>query len=195
MFPTSLDAFLALIHHHGEAAYSLMFGYAMAHTLLLAIFAGYAAQAGALEVGPLIAVCWAGTFVGDVIRFWVGRRFGTRWLGRWPRIERAVRLVARLADRHALWMVLVHRFPYGIRGIAGFAYGASSLSWPLFLALNFVAAGLWSATTVLTGYAFGFVAEKTLSDAASGLGVAMLVIFLALAWVLSRRLERVIERG
>lgn len=195
MFPTGIDAFLGLIHHHGEAAYSFMFGYAMLHTLLLAIFAGYAAQAGALEVGPLIAVCWAGTFTGDVVRFWVGRRFGTRWLRRWPRLQRAVEIAARVADRHHLWMILIHRYPYGIRGIAGFAYGASSLSWPLFLALNFVAAGVWSVATVGTGYAFGFVAEKTLTDAASGLGMAMLVVFLALAWVLSRRLERVIERG
>lgn len=195
MFPTSLDAFLDLIHHHGDVAYGFMFGYAMLHTLLLAIFAGFAAQAGALAVGPLIAVCWVGTFTGDVIRFWVGRRFGTRWLGRWPRLQRTVETAARVADRHHLWMVLVHRYPYGIRGIAAFAYGASSLPWPLFLVLNFVAAGLWSAATVGTGYAFGFVAEKTLTDAASGLGVAMLVIFLGLAWVLSRRLGRVIERG
>jgi membrane protein DedA with SNARE-associated domain len=195
MFPTDLAAFLDLIRLHGEVAYSFMFGWAMLHTLLLAIFAGYAAQAGALSLGPLLAVCWAGTFVGDVIRFWIGRRFGTRWLRRTPRIERAVRTVARLADRHHVWMMMLHRFPYGVRGIAGFAYGASALPWPRFLALNFVAAGIWSMATVGSGYAFGFVAEKTLSDAASGLGLAMLVAFLALAWVLSRRLERVIERG
>lgn len=195
MIPTDLASFLDVIRQHGEAAYSFMFAYAAAHTLLLAIFAGYAAQGGAFQVMPLIAVCWAGSFTGDVIRFWIGRRFGTRWLGGWPRIERAVQLVARLADRHYLWMILIHRYPYGIRGIAGFAYGASSLSWPQFLALNFVAAGVWSVATVGTGYAFGYVSEKTLSNASSGLGIGLLVAFLGLAWVLSRRLERVIERG
>ncbi len=195
MLPTDLASFLDTIRHHGDAAYSVMFGYAMLHTLLLAIFAGYAAQAGALSFVPLVAVCWTGSFTGDIVRFWIGRRFGTRWLRGVPRLQRAVETVARLADRHHYWMILIHRYPYGIRGIAGIAYGMSSLSWPAFLALNFVAAGLWSLATVSTGYAFGFVAEKTISDAASGLGVAMLVAFLALAWVLSRRLERVIERG
>ena len=92
-------------------------------------------------------------------------------------------------------MILIHRYPYGIRGIAGFAYGASSLPWPRFLVLNFVAAGVWSVATVGSGYAFGYVSEKTLSNASSGLGVGLLVAFLGLAWVLSRRLERVIERG
>ncbi len=195
MIPTDLSSFLGIIRHHGDAAYSLMFAYAAAHTLLLAIFAGYAAQAGALGFVPLVAVCWAGTFVGDVIRFWIGRRYGTRWLRGLPRLQRAVESAARLADRHHLWMILIHRYPFGIRGLAGVAYGMSTLGWPTFLALNFVAAGLWSFATVGAGYAFGYVSEKTLNDASSGVGVAMLVAFLGLAWVLSRRLERALERG
>lgn len=193
MFPTDLTSFLALLHHHGEAAYGFMFGYAFMHTLLLAIFAGYAA--GALGFGELIAVCWAGSFMGDVVRFWIGRRYGTRWLGGLPRVQRAVEMAARLADRHHFWMILVHRFPYGIRGVAGIAYGMSSISWPLFLVMNFVGAGLWATATVSAGYAFGYVSEKTMSDASSGVGLGLLVGFLALSWLLSRRLERALERN
>ena len=172
-----------------------MFGYAFMHTLLLAIFAGYAAGAGALGFGNLIAVCWAGSFLGDVVRFWIGRRYGTRWLGGLPRVQRAVEMAARLADRHHFWMILVHRFPYGIRGVAGIAYGMSSISWPLFLVMNFVGAGLWATATVSAGYAFGYVSEKTMSDASSGVGLGLLVGFLALSWLLSRRLERALERN
>ena len=168
MFPTDLTSFLALLHHHGEAAYGFMFGYAFMHTLLLAIFAGYAAGAGALGFGNLIAVCWAGSFLGDVVRFWIGRRYGTRWLGGLPRVQRAV---------------------------AGIAYGMSSISWPLFLVMNFVGAGLWATATVSAGYAFGYVSEKTMSDASSGVGLGLLVGFLALSWLLSRRLERALERN
>ena len=90
MFPTTLASFLELIRQHGDAIYSLMFAYAASHSLLLALFAGYAAQSGALSFGTLIAVCWLGSFTGDVIRFWIGRRLGTRWLERFPRFERAV---------------------------------------------------------------------------------------------------------
>jgi hypothetical protein len=63
---------------------------------------------------------------------------------------------------------LFHRYPHGIRGVAGFAYGISQLPWPTFLALNFVAAGLWSCAIVSAGYAFGQVSEKVMSDASSG---------------------------
>ena len=43
LFPTDLASFLELIRQHGDAAYSLMFAYAASHSLLLALFAGYAA--------------------------------------------------------------------------------------------------------------------------------------------------------
>ena len=195
LFPTDLTSFLELIRQHGDAAYSLMFAYAASHSLLFTLFAGYAAQSGALGFAPLVAVCWFGSFAGDVVRFWIGRRYGTRWLARFPRIARAVEISAKLTDRHYIWMILLHRYPHGIRGVAGFAFGMSKLSWPTFLALNFIAAGLWAGVIVSIGYAFGQVSEKVMNDASNGFGVVMLVAFLGLSWVLSKRLERVVEEG
>jgi membrane protein DedA with SNARE-associated domain len=99
LFPTDLASFLDLLRQHGEVAYTFVFSYAAAHSLLLALFAGYAASSGALSLGTVIAVCWFGSFVGDAIRFYVGRRFGTRWLGSVPKIELAMRRVSQLIER------------------------------------------------------------------------------------------------
>lgn len=196
LFPTDLASFIELIRQHGDAFYSLMFAYSAAHSLLLVLFAGYVAHSGALSLGTVIAVCWFGSFMGDVIRFWVGRRYGTRWLGSIPKVERIVRIAAQLADRHHIWMILLHRYPHGVRGLAGFAYGISRLSWVAFLTMNFIAAGIWSCAVVSAGYAFGKVSEKALNDASSGLGVIMLIAFLGLSWILSKKLERiVVERS
>lgn len=192
-FPTDLASFLALIDQYGHAAYSLMFAYAASHSLLFTLFAGYAAQAGAFDFNTLVLVCWGGSFGGDVIRFWIGRRFGTGWLHPFPRLQRAVETAARLADHHFMWMILVHRYPHGVRGVAGFAYGMSDLPWLAFLWLNFLAAGVWSFAVVTAGYAFGRLSAGLMEDVSSGLGVGMLVVFLGLSWVLSRRLDRVIE--
>ena len=194
LFPTDLASFLDLIRQHGNAAYSFMFAYAASHSLLLALFAGYAAHSGALNLGTLILVCWFGSFTGDVIRFWIGRRYGARLLERFQRFERPVQTVVRLTDRHYVWMILFHRFPNGVRGLAGFAYGISRLPWSAFLVLNFVAAGLWSGTVVSAGYAFGQFSEKSISDASSGLGIVMLVAFLGLSWLLSKKLDQIVER-
>jgi len=194
LFPTDLISFLDLIRQQGEAAYSFVFAYASAHSLLLALFSGYAAHAGALSLGTLIAVCWIGSFTGDVVRFWIGRRYGARLLDRFPQFDKPMRTVVRLTERHYIWMVLLHRFPNGIRGLAGFAYGMSRLPWPTFLALNFVAAGLWSGAVVSAGYAFGQFTETAINNASSGLGIVMLVAFLGLSWLLSRKFEQIIER-
>jgi uncharacterized protein (TIGR03382 family) len=194
LFPSDLTSFLDLIRQHGDVAYSLMFAYAASHSLLLALFGGYAAHAGALNFVTLVVVCGLGTFAGDVIRFWIGRRYGARLLERYPRFERPVQTAIRLTDRHHVWMILFHRYPHGIRGLAGFAYGMSRLSWSTFLVLNFIAAGLWSGAVVSAGYAFGQFSEKAMNNASSGLGIAMLVAFLGLSWLLSRRLERIVER-
>jgi len=194
LFPTDLTSFLDLIRQHGDAAYCFIFAFAASHSLLLALFAGYAAHSGALSLGTLIAMCWLGSFTGDVVRFWIGRRFGARWLGYFPRLERAVRAAAQLAERHHIWMILLHRYPHGIRSMAGFAYGISPLPWSRFLMLNFAAAGLWAGAVVSSGYAFGQISEKVMSDASSGLGLVMLLAFLGLAWFLSKKLERVLKR-
>jgi membrane protein DedA with SNARE-associated domain len=194
LFPTDLASFLELIRQHGDAAYSMMFAYATSHSLLFALFAGYAAHSGAMNFVALIVVFWFGSFAGDAVRFWIGRRFGIRWLARFPSVERAVSTVARLTDRHYVWMILLHRYPHGIRGVAGFAYGMSRLPLSTFLALNFVAAGLWSCALVSAGYAFGQVSEKIMNDASSGLGLVMLVAFLGLSWLLSKKLDRAMER-
>ena len=69
---------------------------------------------GGAGSGTLIVVCWFGSFAGDVIRFWIGRRYGARlalivFRGSSAPVQTAV----RLTDRHYVWIILFHRFPYG----------------------------------------------------------------------------------
>ena len=195
IIPTDLASFLDLLHQHGEEAYGLLFAFAASHSLLLTLFAGYASSTEALNLSTLIPVVWAGSFVGDTIRFGIGRFFGTQWLSPFSRLQRTSQTVVRLVDRYYLWLILFHRYPHGIRGVAGFAYGMSSLSWPTFLIFNFVAAGIWSGVVLSVGHAFGQVSEKLLNDAFSGIGMVMLFVFLGLSWVLSKKLERVAEQS
>ena len=195
IFPTDLASFFELLRLHGEEAYGLIFAFAASHSMLLTLFAGYASSSGSLDLGTLVAVVWAGSFLGDTIRFGIGRFFGTQWLSPFPRLQRSSQIVVRLVDRYYVWLILFHRYPHGIRGVAGFAYGMSRLSWPTFLAFNFVAAGLWSGAILSAGHAFGQVSEKLLNDAFSGIGMVMLIVFLALSWVLSKKLERMAEQS
>jgi membrane protein DedA with SNARE-associated domain len=195
IFPTDLASFLELLRLHGDAAYGLIFAFAASHSLLFTLFAGYASSTEALDLGTLVVVVWTGSFLGDAFRFWIGRRFGNQWLSPFPRIHRTSQTVVQLVDRYYVWLILFHRYPHGIRGVAGFAFGMSRLPWSIFLAFNFVAAGLWSAAILSAGHAFGHISEKLMSDAFSGFGMVMLIVFLLLSWILSRKLERVAERS
>lgn len=190
---TDLTQLIDAVRQHGEVVYAFIFAYAASHAMLMALFAGYAAQLGVLDLKMTIIHCFAGSFAGDVFRFWLARRYGERLLARWPRISAHTTTVKRLVDRHALWLPLIHRFPYGIRGIGAFAYGLSKMSWGLFLILNLIGAAVWAVSMVLAGYAFGKVSDKVLGDTVSGLSLAMLVVFLAGSWLLSRKLEQAIE--
>jgi membrane protein DedA with SNARE-associated domain len=190
-----LTTILDLIREHGDIAYGFLFAHTGANSLLAMLFAGYAAQLEAFDFKTVVLVGWAGGFLGDAARFWIGRRWGHALVRQFPKVERGVAVTVRLIERHHLWMILIHRYPHGIRGLAGFAFGMSSLAWPRFLAINFLSAGLWAVAIASLGYGFGHLSEKVLGEAASGLGFVLLVVFLALAWLLSKRLERVIERG
>lgn len=194
LLPTDLASFFDIIRQNGDMVYSLMFTYASSHSLLFALFGGYAAYSGTLDLGGVIAACWAGSFFSDVIRFWIGKRFGVHWLNRFPHVQRIVQSAALMAERQYVWMILLHRYPYGVRGLAGFAYGISKLSWPKFLVLNFIAAGIWAGAAVSAGYAFGGVSEKILNDASSSLGIIMLLAFFGLSWVLGKKLEAVADQ-
>lgn len=190
---TDLSQLIEAVRQHGEVVYAFIFAYAASHALLMALFAGYAAQLGVLDLQTTIIHCFAGSFVGDVVRFWLARRYGERVLARWPRIAAHAVTVKRLVDRHALWLPLIHRFPYGIRGLGAFAFGLSKMPWGLFLILNLIGAAIWAISMVLAGYAFGKVSDKVLGDTVSTLSLASLVVFLALSWLLSRKLEQAIE--
>ncbi len=194
MIPTDLNQLLELTRAHGELAYGFVFGWALGNSFVVLI-AGYAAHLGAFNWGKLVLVCWLGGFAGDAFRFWVGRRFGSNWLSSFPRIQRALHDTERLVTRHYLWIIFVHRYVYGVRNLAGFAFGMSSVPAATFLALNFVSAGLWSVTVVSAGYAFSQFTDKVLSDAASRVSLLALMLFVGLFWILGKRLSRAIEKS
>lgn len=185
---------LDLIRQHGNVAYGFVFAYAASNSLLMPLFAGYAAHQDALDWGTLVLVCWAGSVFGDSIRFMIGRLWGRAGIAYFPRAVRHIDTVVRLIDRHYLWMLLIYRYPHFIRGVAGFVFGVSALSWPRFLVLNAISAGLWAVVMVSIGYSFGHVSEKTLGETASILSFAVLATFLGLAWVLSKKLEEAVAR-
>jgi membrane protein DedA with SNARE-associated domain len=157
------------------------------------LLAGLAAQAGYLELQWVIATAWAGAVTGEQIWFFVGRRYGTPLLRRFPRLRPRARRVRALLKRYHQPVILSLRFLYGLRTIGPIALGMSRVPWARFTALDFAAAAVWAVVVASAGYAFGKVLTLWLGDLKKfehWIALALIAAGAALWWLTSRRSHR-----
>ena len=189
-----LQQILDLVREQGNAIYVLVATGAFWNSMLLPLFAGYAVHLEALGYWPTVAAVFAGGVIGDEVRFFLARRFGAQLFDAMPRLRVGIEKAARVVERHQWWMMFVYRYPHGVRGLAGFAFGLSNMPRWRFSALNVASAAVWANLLVGVGYGFAHVSDKALGEAATKTALGLLVAFLALAWFLSKRLEEAVER-
>lgn len=126
------------------------------------VLGGFAAHQGFLRLDLVMAAAFVGSLCGDQVWFWVGRRFGRRWLDRHPGKAVAIERVAALLDRWGAWFVLSFRFLYGLRSVSPVAIGLSQITAIRFSLLNLVSAAIWAVAVGGLGYAFGNAVEGVL---------------------------------
>ena len=84
------------------------------------LVAGAAAARGHLALPVVIAIAAFASFLGDQMYFWVGRRYGTALLARYPSLQPRAARVNGLLERHhllvilSIWMGWIK--PHGIGG-------------------------------------------------------------------------------
>lgn len=123
------------------------------------VLAGFAAHEGILRLDLVMLCAFIGSFCGDQLWFWVGRRYGKTWLAKHPKSAAAAERVGRLLDRWGDWFVLSFRFLYGLRAVSPVAIGLSSISALRFATLNLISAAVWAVTVGSLGYLFGQAIE------------------------------------
>lgn len=149
------------------------------------VAAGFLSGQGKADPFALGAVVAAGGFLGDLLGYILGRRWGVAPLLRLPGRLRLtpggeVRLVS-LFERHGGKAIVLARFqPIG-RAFGPYLAGASGMRWRRFLPAAVVAAVLAAAGLVGLGYLAG-IGFKTLSRSL-GIGVVAVVTILLVAVV------------
>ena len=153
------------------------------------LVAGAAAARGHLALPVVIAIAAFASFLGDQLYFWVGRRYGTALLTRYPSLQPRAARVNGLLERHHLLVILSIRFLYGLRVAGPIALGMSSVSWLQFLLLNGLAALLWALIIASLGYGTGHALVHLLKavDADELWGLALLLVVGLVWWLLGRR--------
>jgi hypothetical protein len=121
-----METVLALVRDYGTAVYVLLFAYCALKSGSLPLFAGYAAQTGALDVATVAAATFAGGYLGDEARFAVARRYGHRLSTGRPRMARLIARGTDLLDRYGLIYLFLYRYPKGMRTIGALPVGLTT---------------------------------------------------------------------
>ena len=182
-----MEKILLLISEYGTLIYILLFCYCALKSGSLPLFAGYAAQAGALDLGFVAMVTFAGGYLGDELRFMFVRKYGTAVVENRPRLKTLFTKAKAMMEQHGTAYIFMYRYPKGMRTIGALPVGLTDISWQKFTTLNAASAVLWTALLVGVGYLFGSAIEEAVEDGWGFVSVVLLFVFLALGMLMWRR--------
>jgi membrane protein DedA with SNARE-associated domain len=144
--------------------------------------AGIAAKKGELHVVGVIAAASAGSLVGAVLWYYVGRWVGVERLRRWAdRKGKYIGFSPKDIDRADAWFdrwggpaVFIGRMVPGVRTLISVPAGLSGMPLGRFLAYTAAGTVLWTTLLVLVGWWLGR-SSKMVEQAISWAGIAVVV--------------------
>ncbi len=139
----------ALLEQYG---YAMIFVGTLIEGETILMLGGYFAHRGYLELGPVIAVAFAGAVCGDQLFFYIGRHHAKGLLARFPKLRDKVNVALHRVEEHQVKLVLGMRFFWGLRIALPVALGLTSISAKRFLWLNLGSAAVWSVVFSCIGY-------------------------------------------
>ena len=129
---------------------------------------GFLIASGTIQTVPTLLVLYAGLIVGDLMIYYIGRRYGRmilthRWLSRFITPARLERLESRF-NHHGIWVILIGRHLVGLRAQIFLAAGVLKMSAPKFLTADAISSIVTIAVMVTLGYLGGYHLQRTVKD-------------------------------
>ena len=145
------------------------------------VLSGAVGAAGG-PIWPLLAWGCGGGFTGDIMSYWIGRRYGLTLREIWPFTTRPAlwNQVANIFNRHGGKSIVVSRFLPGVRAVTPIAAGALGMGIPFFVTTSIVAALAWAVVYVVPAAILGQLLS-TAGQISARLVGALLIIIIALA--------------
>ncbi|MDB6050260.1 MAG: DedA family protein [Pseudomonas sp.] len=155
------------------------------------MLAGFAAHEGYLSF-PLLAIVGAlGGATSDTLFFLIGRRYGSRLLIRFPKLQPAAIRVSTLLQRYQSGLIIGVRFMYGLRIAGPIAIGMSDVPVSRYICFNLIGAAIWAPLVAGVGYIFGQSMQWLFADIKRyEENVLMAIIVLALMLAIYRFIRR-----
>jgi membrane protein DedA with SNARE-associated domain/membrane-associated phospholipid phosphatase len=144
------------------------------------LFLGALSARGHFDVGDLIWFAVCGAIIGDNLNYYLGKRYGNRWLkdGLWLLKPSHIEKAKHFMDAHGAKSIFLGRFIPSVKEVVPLIAGAVKMNRKTFMFWNVLGAIGWGFEWVLAGYIFAQslnLAEFWLSRA--GVFLALLIIF------------------
>jgi len=146
----------SIIENYGYAA--ILIGTFLEGETVL-VLAGLAAHQGYLVLTWVILAAFLGSLCGDQLFFYLGRKHSQAVLSRRPGWNQKAEKVHKMMNRFQTPVILSFRFLYGLRTVAPFVIGMSSVPVKKFILLNAAGALVWATAIASGGYFFGRALE------------------------------------
>ena len=158
----------------------------------------FAARTHELDLRSLIVASILAAILGNVAGFWIGRRFGYRLLTQYGNrlglTEARLRIGQWLFARYGGMFVFVARFLPFLRNMAAVLAGANRMAQHRFYVASSAAAVAWVLCYALAAYSLGGAFADLASPAAIVLGVAAVLIILAVPALIVRYEKRLLAK-
>lgn len=135
----------------------ILFGILLPGDTLL-FSAGILARQGYFEIFPLVLGCMAAAFLGNLVGYEIGKRYGLPFARKYARrfiSSDQLDATNRFFTRHRLTTIVVARFVPLVRTIAPFLAGVIHMNYRLFVLHSAIGAIVWGAGLPVVGYYLG----------------------------------------
>ncbi|MDH3329050.1 MAG: LssY C-terminal domain-containing protein [Desulfobulbaceae bacterium] len=185
-----INNILPSFEHFGTGGYWIAFFAALLETTLgiglilpgstVILFLGALSARGYLDVGDLIWFSVLGAIVGDNVNYYLGKKYGSKWLedGFWLLKANHLEKAKFFMNTHGAKSIFLGRFIPSVKEVVPFIAGSIKMNQKTFMLWNVLGAVGWGFEWVLAGYIFAQslnLAQLWLSRA--GLFFAFILIF------------------
>ena len=127
------------------------------HTII--ILGGFLAKLGVLRLEAVMVVAAFGVVVGDLLAYYIGRKFGYDFVIRYGKYfflnEEKYQKTKDMVSEHTGKALIVGRFSPFTRALAAFLAGIYKIKFPKFIFYSIIGGVSWSTLSVLLGYIMG----------------------------------------
>ncbi len=155
-----------VLTEYGYLLYPLITAWTFIEGETVVIVTGVLASEGRFRINvELLALsALTGSFFGDQLYYYIGRKYGAPLLKRWPSLSGRIDWAFETVNRSPAIFILSFRWIYGVRNVAPFIVGIAGVPRVKYLVLNFIAAAIWAHCFAWGGYFMGRKLEEWLGE-------------------------------